>query len=412
MPLDLNGFAVSSCGVHIPPKGIPSANVVLVDNPASLTEGSPVLLHVGDATFSGTLRPGGTFGASTYWTVIGAAGAWDRPVLPRSYYDTGGVKLSTLCDDLAQELGGIVLDPVKLTPVAAEIRLNVDDRTIGVPYTRLGGTAAEVLDSLSRPFGATIDAPGQWYAALDGQTHVGPRPVASVTASPGLTVTAYDPSMKLATVRVSDEAIASLLPGVTLTAPGLPSPLLIGAVVIRASEGNLELDLHGEKDIPDLLAALVAALRAPDRYARLTPMLVAQVQDVAASVAPLTGTSLPSQQPDASQALLVPASAMLTQIPGVPGMSAVLQVGATVLVAWPSADPANPAIVGYAPGMLPASVQFDASSKIQAGATTHALVRLDLLTAILTTISADLVALGRLALTIPSNLGTSKFEAE
>jgi hypothetical protein len=72
-------------------------------------------------------------------------------------------------------------------------------------------------------------------------------------------------------------------------------------------------------------------------------------------------------EPRDARAVAMPSERFLDQAPGVPGLSATLAVGAGVLVAFPAGDPASPAIVGYLPGVLPASLGFNATGLITFG---------------------------------------------
>jgi hypothetical protein len=339
---DLSGSAISRVArFGVPRFGVPSADVVLVETP-TLAVGSRVVLNVGDVAQSGTLRPGGSFGGTAHYTVLGGAGRWDAEVPAKSYSDPAGVKLSQVLADLARATRSNPADATTGETVA----LDVPDRSLGTSWTRDAGLASEALDALTG---------GQWYVATDGVTHVGTRPLRPFAAPPSLTVPGLDASLRLATIRLSDDALAALLPGCVLTAEGLPDALTIGSIIIRAEPGNIEIEAFGEKGPPELLADLIASLRAGDAYARLAPMQVAEVQGSTASAQPVPGDR---------RSVAIPGVPLLPQAYGVPGCSAVLQAGAPVVVAWLGADPGSPAIVLYPQGAAAVSVALQATGSL------------------------------------------------
>ncbi len=353
MTLDLSGASLSSATIHWPRWGIPSADLVFTEEP-TFAAGAPVILHVGDVSIAGTLRPGGAFGGTTYYAFIAGAAQWDAPVPARSYHATAGVLLSRVAKDLVRETGGNVRALAAPNPIVdagdpSFLVLEIPDGSIGIDFTRRAGLASEALYALSA---------GRWWVDVAGVMHIGPRPARPFVAPPTLTVDSFDPSTLAATIRIADDNLSPLLPGCVLTAPGLPSPLAIDSLTIRATPGSIDIDACGERGAVELFTDLVASLNSPNLYARTAPMTVHDVQGPLASVVPIPGD--PRSTP-------IPGASLLPQITGVPGCTATLAPGETVLVGWPGADPSSPTIVAYPPGVLPATMALDASVAMTIG---------------------------------------------
>lgn len=349
MSFDLSGHPIDNATLRVPRYGVPSARVSMVDSGTGLAVGSVVTLNLGDVSMLGVVLEGGDFGNAEVWTVVAGAGAWSSKVAGRAYHEAAGVSLARAVADLGTEIGEVRINGTLFPPLA------LADRSLGLAWTRPAGLASEALDAATRPAGAPAGTPGQWWVGMDGITRCGARQARPYTAPPTLTIDSYDPSTRAATIHVADDALAALLPGCALTATGLPDVLTIGSVVVRVTPGSIEVEALGEKGSAELFADLLASLAAPDRFARLTPMVVAEVQGLGTSVNPIAGDP---------RSLPIPGSPLLSQIPGVPGCTATLAVGAVVLVAWPGADPSSPTIVAYDPGILPAALAFAASTSI------------------------------------------------
>lgn len=334
MTATLAGLHVSRALLRIPRWGAAMADVDMIDDTA-LEVGSRATLALGDLSLVGTIRPGGSFGGTAAYSWIAGGGGWASTVEALPYHNDAGIMLSAVASDLAADAGefGAVLE--------------VADRSLGQTWTRPRGAARDQLDALSG---------GQWWVAADGVTHLGPRSSTSISSST-LTVTHYDPALRRAVVQVADDAIAALAPGVTLTAPGLPAPLTIGAVDVAVTAERLQVVLWGEATGAELFARIVAHLTAGTAYHSLAPYAVQSVgADGRVAVKPADGRV--PELPDASA---------IGHVPGLPGASYTLQPGAGVLVAWVAGDPGSPVCVAYPAGVLPASVLLDAGSSIAFG---------------------------------------------
>lgn len=60
---------------------------------------------------------------------------------------------------------------------------------------------------------------------------------------------------------------------------------------------------------------------------------------------------------------------LLDKTYGVPGVTSVLQPGAIVFVTWRDGDPGAPTVVGYLPGVLPLTLNFNALQRVTIDAT-------------------------------------------
>jgi hypothetical protein len=358
---DLSGSAIASAVLRVPRWGAWLADVMLVETP-TLTVGSSVVLTLGNLALTGTLLPGGVFGGIAQYSVIGGAGKWNTQVGARSYSNTNGVRLSQVASDLAKDAG-------ELGTV-----LQVADRVLGGAWVRPAGIASELLRALTA---------GQWWIDGTGNTNLGPRPATQIAPST-ITIGNYDPELKRATAALSDDAVAQLLPGAVLTANGLPATLPIDSLIVRVADNALEVELYGQQGLAELFAGLVASLTSGTRYHPAIPGAVVEVSSTTATV-----------RPTPALAATWPTDSYLPQIPGVPGLSAVLQPGAGVLVAFPAGDPGSPSIVAFLPGTLPVSLVLDATTTVSLGAGGTPLASGNAADANFLAISVALAALGR-----------------
>lgn len=355
MSLELSGYGVSNATLHVPRWGVPMASVVMIEDPP-LTIGSIVTLTIGDLTMVGTLQPGASFGGTSSYTFVGGGGGWDKPIPARSYSDTNQIPTSRVLTDL-----GTAANEVRIRGVLFPPLLTGADTSLGVTWTRPAGLARDALDALSPHNASAPNIGGQWWVAADGITRVGPR-AATSCAPASMTIGHYDPDMRRATVTLSDDAIAQLFPGATVTAAwvdGAPaSTLLVGSMTVRAEPGSIEVDIFGEKGAAELLADLVAALTAYTRWHVAYPCAVSSLGSAGVNVDPLNAL-----------AAALPGLPGLPQWPGVPGMTATLQKGAPVLVSFMGGSPGGAAITGYGPGVNAQALAFAAAALTMNGPT-------------------------------------------
>lgn len=340
MTATIGSYAIARARLRIPPRGVASAVLALTDDTA-IPIPSSLALTIGDLTMTGTVTNGADFGGQAGYTWEAGAGAWSTLLEQRPpYHNDGGVMLSAVAADLAQDAGelGAVLD-------------GIPDRSLGADWTRPTATARDLLDALTG---------GAWWLANDGTTHIGPRPAGTYSSS---TLTLhYEPAIRMGRAQDSGDLIAGLAPGVTLSAPGLAAPLLIGTAVVVVEHDDIAVELYGEKTSGELFRAMVDAVTQWRDYVLLNPYTVSTVGgDARVAVQPTDARSAPF--PDA------PA---LGHMAGIPGATYTLAPGANVAVMHLAADPGSPIVFGHLPGPLPVAVTFDASGSITIGGTAGA----------------------------------------
>jgi hypothetical protein len=382
----LSGQPISRATLRIPRYGIWTAEVELQATPVpALSAGTSVVLALGDLSLTGTLLPGGTFGGTASFGVIGGAGTWDATLSSRTYRDDNGVLLSKVISDLAADAGevGAVLD-------------GVADRSLGYAWTRPAGTASDLLRAL------VGDA---WWIATVGTTHAGPRPATSASPT-DLSVEMYDPALRRAEVALSDDAVTQFLPGATVTADGLPAPLQVGQLDVRATASSVTVVLWGERTGPELAGAIMEALAGRSRYAASYPFQVTDTSGTRATV-----------EPSDARSADLHGHPFLDSVYGLPGASATLQQGQGVLVAWPGMDPGSPMIVGWLPNILPLTLILNALTSITLGGSAAVpAAKSDktdaAISALLTGVNAALAALSLTPVAPPGSTAATKVMVE
>lgn len=389
----LAGVPISSATFREPRYGAALADVALIDDTA-LVVGSRATLTIGDRSMLGTIRPGGDFGGQAGFSWIAGAGAWSATVLKRPYHDDNGIMLSAVLRDLA-------LDAVTATGATDGASfgavLEVADRPLGRDWARPTALARDLLGALATAAGLGTD---EWWVDDTGITHLGPRPATSLSSTT-LTIDPYDPALRHGTARLFDDAISGLVPGATLTAQGLPAPLVIGATTIHVEGGALTVDLWGERTAAELFDALVDASTAWRAYLRRNPYRVLSVGgDGRVAVTPADARSV--DFPDAPQ---------LGHAYGLPGASYELQAGANVIVEHLAGDPGSPVVGGHLPGPLPVSLTLDATTAILVGGGAVPLVKDGPLQAWVAALTTALAGHG---ITVPALTGeaTTKMRGE
>lgn len=341
------GTALVESGVlHMDRYGIPHVdNIALVDAPV-LASGSFQALTLGSLSLTGVIVIGGAFGGQTMTSWVGGVGAWDLTLPSRPYHDDAGIMLSTVLGDLERDAAiaaGRSSLGTKLE--TSDVRLDVAGSWI-----RPAALGRDLLDALATAAGQPR---GAWWIANDGSTHLGPRPSSSVSL-PDLTVDPYDPALLRGVVRVADDDIASLLPGATLTANGLPAPLVIAATIVHVAGDDISVELWGEASESELFARAVQhVMEARVAYLGAQPYQVSgsAATDGRVPVAAPTGASFPD-------------APLLGHAPGIPGASFTLATGARVVVVCLGGSPGNPVCVAYPAGVLPLILDLSATTEI------------------------------------------------
>ena len=310
-----------------------SFNVTLA-GPLDLAAGTQVVLTLGDTAFAGYVVTGGPFaGADEYTYLIGAGvGGWTKAVAAKSYQGSGGaVSLLAVATALAAEAG--------------EQLAGVVDAPLGDHWQRPAGPASLALSALF-PLGA-----GGWRIDPSGIASPGVRPPAPVPVGTMVVVTGYVAAERRARIALQDDAISSVLPGAIVTAGNLASPIVVSEATIRASMDAVVVDVLGEGGIVEMLAALVQALTPAAMLAG--PWTYAVVDDA--------GAGRPNLRALNAVAGLPPVLAC-AEVFGLPGVSAQLATGALVLVGFRDGSPTAPFVLGFLPGVTPATLALDAGS--------------------------------------------------
>lgn len=362
MTATLGSLLVSAATLTVERYGIPDGDLVLMDDTTPAL-GSSQTLTIGDLASVGAIVTGGDFGGQARVRWCGGAGgldakgngvsAWAMKVASRPYHNDGGVMLSSVFADLERDAAVAC----GATPIGAVLEVPDVQIDNAGSWVRPAAVARDLLDALATAAGQPR---GAWWIASDGSTHLGPRPVTSTTLS-NLTVGDCDLALLRATAACSDDGISTLLPGTTLSAPGLPTAgFPIAALTVRVSGEDIGVELWGEASHAELFARVVRHVMAPRvDYLPLQPATVTGTPDAQGRV-PMTAIPFGSAYPDA------PAIACS---PGLPGSSFTLPVGANIVVACLAGNPGNPVVVSYPAGPLPISVTIDATGAISIGPT-------------------------------------------
>ena len=353
----LGSALISRASLHVERYAIGHADVAVVDDTV-IAPGTSAPLAIGTLSLVGGITSSGDFGgqARHHWSagVVGigpdggGAQAWSLTIPARPYHDDGGIMLSAALADLERDAATAAgASPLGTALEVPDMRLDAAGSWI-----RPRAIGRDLLDALALAAGL---APGAWWVAADGSTHLGSRPSSSVTLS-DLTVDPFDPALVCATVRIAGDDFAPLLPGATLSAPGLPSPLPVGTLLVTVDGDDISAEIWGEASHAELLSREVRhVMAAATTYATPQPYSVASVAtDGRVAVTAPPGATFPD-------------APLLGHAPGIPGASFVLAPGAPVLVSCVGGSPGAPVCVAYPPGTLPVSVLFDASGTVQVG---------------------------------------------
>lgn len=329
----LGGLRVLSATLFAPFGGVWFADVVLdLDDGEALPTGRTVLT-IGDRPCVCTVDPrfSGSFGQRHAVRVLGGGGGWHTEVPAQHYHNDGGVLLSAVATTTGLAAGEVV-------SVRTEARLGVD-------FVRAKERASRVLDGVA------------WWVGLDGVTVIGERLETPVPPALGAEVLEWDPAAQVATVSLD----GLLEPGTTLEDPRF------GRLVARDVEHVVT---------PDGFRARVWC--GPSQGARLRSALARLAAEASGSVWTRcyryrvvldTGDRLALQAIREAPGLpdLLPVSVWY----GAPGISAVMQPGAEVLVEFLEGDPAQPVVRAFEPaegaGFLPIVLTLDALTLVKVG---------------------------------------------
>ncbi len=209
----INGQQVTTAKVTIPEYGTWAADV-------TLAESGPVpaltSLTIGNLTMSAAVVRSASFSGSKSARIVGGGGGWRKTLTSRSYASGGGIRLSTLLQDAAKELGETVVTAA--------------DRTVGTVYCRSEQPGGRFLRNL---IGAT------WWVDSAGVTQTGSRPSGDITSD--FDVMGW--SGAKGAFEIATENYSDWMPGRTFSAPTV-SPRQVISMVSLDQDNDGVLRLH------------------------------------------------------------------------------------------------------------------------------------------------------------------------
>lgn len=303
----LDGRPMLRCALTVPRWGIWHADAVVASGEA-IAVGTRVVVELGGATYSGTVRSGGVWREEGRYRIVGGAGGWSTELRDRSYQSALGVRRDNVVADAARECGETLGD-------------TWDDARLGPHFARPAGEASLVLDAV---------APESWHVDGLGDTQLGVRAPAAF----GLPYVVAERHDARGVLVVQAEGIAGLVPGATLEG------IEVASVRHELTEGGIRSVLWAHRDsLTDRLAGAVRALvrwfTRETAYHRLVEYRVVKVSSGLLDLRPVRASTG------------APALVAVPMVHGVPGTSAEPQTGSTCLVVFVDGDPTRPMVVAY-----------------------------------------------------------------
>lgn len=206
--------------VTLPNKGIWVAMVRCAPE-ATFTAGQVVDLQIGSLKMKGYVARGGNNVDSSRFTVIGGYGGWRRKVTSRFYKETGGVTLSLVVRQLADEVREKI-----------ELSAEVSGIVLGETWTRSGGSAAMALEDLRMP----------WRVRPDGTTVVGA--LSTFTAKKAVAIRSYSADTGTAIVDFPEDSMDECLPGAILS--GRDITVQVSSARILQKNGRVHAEIQAE----------------------------------------------------------------------------------------------------------------------------------------------------------------------
>lgn len=208
------GERAIAANVAIPAYGAWCADVVLALSSTIPSSAAP--LTIGDLVMTGTVFRAADFAGSRSARIGGGFGGWGKAV-PAQAYRGSNVRISTVLRDAAALVG-------------ERVTVDANDTNLG-RFTREAGPASRVLRQVGGPL---------WWVAMDGTTHVGPRPSGSISSA--FDVIAW--SGKTGRFTIATETMTDWMPGRTFTAPTVTTPKTIGFLAIEmTNDGKLRVEV-------------------------------------------------------------------------------------------------------------------------------------------------------------------------
>lgn len=296
----LAGHRAPDVRAHLPAWGVPWAEVTL-DVEAELA--GVVELVIADLVLSCTVMSGGPSKGRSHYRVAGGKGGWGRDVAAQGYASDAGVKLSTVVQDAASAAGELMAGTLPTT-------------RLGPSWARERGPASLVLHQV---------APESWYVDETGATRIGRRAAAE------LAVAAERGPLDAArgTITLAAEAIATILPGVTVD--GLEA---VDVEHVVAPGAGLRSTLYASARVAPY-RAIVSALFPWLPFARPVEYRVVTQEGERLNLQPVR---VSSRMPDLRRVFVRP---------GVAGCRADVALGSRVIVVFVEGDPARPMVIAH-----------------------------------------------------------------
>lgn len=332
----VNGQLATRLSIAIPYYGMWEGDVELA-TPQVIT--NPVTLVIGNLTMVGAIVRANTFAGVTYLRLVGGGGGWRKSIVPQAYANPSGVRLSTMLNDLAVNVG-------------EQVNLFADEN-LGGYFIREGSTsettvrASRILRQL---------AGDEWWIDTSGVTQVGARPTGTAITS-DFSVVSWDPGRGAAEIATED--LASWLPSNTFTAPTVPVTQTISLTRVDIDRvGTMRLKiLATDPDTLDRLnspfGALVVAELPQLTFYGTYEYSIQRVSGSTVDVAPTDTT------------ISLPSITGLLMKPGLLGETVTPTVGSTCRVAFVNGQPSRPCVEGIDP--RPQSSTIDATKQVSIG---------------------------------------------
>lgn len=329
----LAGHRATDASAQIPAWGAWYADVS-IDDETALT--GAVDLVIADLTLKGTILSGGPMQGRASYRLVGGKAGWGKVLPKKSYSNDGGVRMSTILLDAANEAG----ETLDATTLPTDI--------VGPSWTRQADAACRVLEQL---------APSAWYVGEDGITRLGKRPTAQIS---GTVTQTSQIDLARGTVTIATESIATVVPGIVVK--GLEAVDVFHEI---SSKGGLRSTIWAKRGSG--ASRRLEAFRKifdqldPDRAFRgLWEYRVVTQESNRVNLQPVR---VSTGMPDLRRVFVRP---------GVPGSKAMLTLGARVIVGFADANPAWPVVVAFedadGEGFKSISLTIDATTTIGLGA--------------------------------------------
>lgn len=196
----VNGLQIVSGSLMIPLVGTWTADLTLAGQQNVSGKASVV---IGNLTLAGYIYRSDVYGGQVRARMVGGAGGWRQPTTPQGYGNSAGIQLSTVLDDVAQQIGEQI-------NIAA-------DMSIGNAFARVAFATSVASDVLWQFVSQGIVK--AWYVDPSGVTQTSAWPTAAVNTP----YTVTDQKTDEGIVVVATEDYASWLPGCSFA-----NPLLAG----------------------------------------------------------------------------------------------------------------------------------------------------------------------------------------